>query len=500
MRELFEALHHRAGVSGNNTAFDDGKSRLAYAPLACRVAGAAEELQEITPSPRVIGLLGGNSLDWVVGQLAAWHAGKVVVPLPPFFSAPQLRHVVRDAGISHVLCTSDAVETARLLGVPFTPVSERRASFIPLSEPGGSQIIYTSGSTGQPKGVLLAGGQMTWSAGALTRASGALADDIYLSVMPLALLLETICAVMAPLLVGAPVRIESSLADKFGEADVRAISEIVEVNRPTHMVLVPHLLAAWVAQLSDTSAKAPNSLRFVAVGGAALPSALAQKAWDLGIPVFEGYGLTECGSVVALNRPCDRRPGTAGKPLPGLDVRIEKNEIVVRGPPVMDRYLHGSSTQGIWRTGDIGEIDADGFLIVRGRCDNLLVSPMGRNISPEWIESLLVADPRIAYCVVTYAGGPNLKAVLVPTAQGEKWFGRAAAKEIRAQIAECCRDAPAYAIPRAYFVVRAGELVRLGLLTGNGRIRRRALLEEYAGVLGRSDTDPTSLVLKSLEQ
>ncbi len=138
----------------NKTAFDDGKTRLAYSPLAGRVAGAAEELQAITPSPRVIGLLGGNSVDWVVGQLAAWYAGKVVVPLPPFFSVPQLRHVVQDAGISHVLCTSDMVGMARLLGVPFTPVSERQASFVPLSESGGSQIIYTSGSTGQPKGVL----------------------------------------------------------------------------------------------------------------------------------------------------------------------------------------------------------------------------------------------------------------------------------------------------------------------------------------------------------
>ncbi|MFZ0692938.1 MAG: AMP-binding protein, partial [Alphaproteobacteria bacterium] len=446
------------------------------------------------------GLLGGNSLDWVVGQLAAWHAGKVVVPLPPFFSAPQLRHVVQDSGISHVLCASDAVETARLLGVPFTPVSERRASFVPLSEPGGSQIIYTSGSTGQPKGVLLAGGQMIWSAGQLTRASGALADDSYLSVMPLALLLETICAVIAPLFVGASVRIESSLAKKFGETDVRTISEIVAANRPTCMVLVPHLLAAWVAQLHGASAKAPNSLRFVAVGGAAVPTALAQSARDLGIPVFEGYGLTECGSVVALNRPGDRRPGTAGKPLPGLDVRIENHEIVVRGPPVMDRYLHGSSTQGTWRTGDVGQIDADGFLTVQGRIDNLLVSPMGRNISPEWIESLIVTDPRIAFCVVTYAGGPNLKAILVPTAQGEKWFERAAVEEIGTLVAACCRDAPAYATPRAFCVVRAIELVRLGLLTGNNRIRRKALLEEYASELGSSGKASTSVVLKSIGQ
>ncbi len=92
---------------------------------------------------------------------------------------------------------------------------------------------------------------------------------------------------------------------------------------------------------------------------------------------------------------------------------------------------------------------------VRGRTDNLLVTPMGRNISPEWIESLLLADPRVAYCIVTYIEGPYLSAILVPTPQGERWFERASAEEITALIAGCCCDAPAYAIPRRYFVVRA---------------------------------------------
>jgi long-subunit acyl-CoA synthetase (AMP-forming) len=225
---------------------------------------------------------------------------------------------------------------------------------------------------------------------------------------------------------------------------------------------------------------------------------VAQRAWDLGIPVYEGYGLSECGSVVALNRPGERRPGTVGKPLPGLDVRIEDREIVVRGPSVMEGYLHGPPTQAVWRTGDVGEIDADGVLTVLGRIDNLLVTPLGRNISPEWIESLLVGDPRVAHCIVTYGDGPHLEAILVPTDQGESWFERASAAQIGALIAASCRDAPAYAIPRRYSVVRAGELASLGFLTGSGRVRRRAMLDGYAGTLSFIDTASPPITPRSL--
>ncbi len=483
MRELFDALHHHAAAAGGTPAFDDGTTRLAYGQLARRVAGTAEELGTIVPSPAVIGLLGGNQVDWIVGLLAAWHAGKTVVPLPPFFRVSQLRHVVQDAGISHLLTTADMTGTARLLGVPVTTIGERQASFHPPRGTDGAQIIYTSGSTGHPKGVLLGGGQLLWSAEAMARAIAARAEDAYLSVLPLALLLETICAVMVPLLVGASVRLEPRFAAGFGTGAVPTIADIAAARRPSCMVLVPELLAQWVAQLSEAAARAPDSLRFVAVGGAAIPGALAQHAWEIGIPVHEGYGLSECGSVVALNRPGERRPGTVGKPLAGLDVRIEEGEIVVRGPSVMERYLHGAPARGVWRTGDAGEIDADGFLTVRGRLDNILVTPMGRNISPEWIESLLLADLRLGYCMVTQIEGPHLTAILVPKPQHQPWFERASSDEIVALVAERAREAPSYAVPRHVAVVAAGDLVRFGLLTGNGRLRRKAALEAWRAML-----------------
>ena len=130
---------------------------------------------------------------------------------------------------------------------------------------------------------------------------------------------------------------------------------------------------------------------------------------------------------------------------------------------------------------------------MRGRLDNLIVTPMGRNVSPEWIESLLATDSRIAHCVVTHVRGPHLTAILVPTARGEDWFRRASLEEIGALFAECCCDVPPYAVPRQFIVVTTAELDSIGLLTGNGRIRRRAILESCSVALGSHGVLPDDM-------
>ena len=127
------------------------------------------------------------------------------------------------------------------------------------------------------------------------------------------------------------------------------------------MVLVPELLRAWCASLMLSQERAPQSLRVVAVGGAKTPPEVIALAADLGLPAYEGYGLSECGSVVALNTPGAVRAGTVGRPLPGLDVKIIDGEITVAGPNVMSGYLGKELHKGRWATGDLGDIDEDGF-------------------------------------------------------------------------------------------------------------------------------------------
>jgi len=141
---------------------------------------------------------------------------------------------------------------------------------------------------------------------------------------------------------------------------------------------------------------------------------LAADAWEHGVPVHEGYGLSECCSVVSVNRPGARRAGTVGRPLAGIEATIENGEIVVSSPTVMNGYLDEPPASGSWRTGDLGHFDEQGFLIVTGRRDNIIVTAAGRNISPEWIEETIAADRRISRCVLVAERG-ELVAVVTPT-------------------------------------------------------------------------------------
>jgi long-subunit acyl-CoA synthetase (AMP-forming) len=306
----------------------------------------------------------------------------------------------------------------------------------------------------------------------LASAVGATERDSYLSVLPLPLLLEAICAVFIPMLVGGPVHFETRLAEAVGRGDIAGITAAMDAQKPSMCVLVPQLLRAWVGELMASGKRAPESLRFVAVGGAPVPAPVAEAAWGLGIPAHEGYGLSECCSVVSVNRAGDRRPGTVGRALDGLSVSIDAGEIVVDGPSVTDGYLGRGPAERPWRTGDLGAIDSDGFLTIHGRKDNLLVTAFGRNISPEWVETMLVGDSRVAFSAVTGHGEPHLTALLIPTSGGTSWFAKAGEADVLDLVSKCCSGAPDYAVPRAAIVVPLQEAVAGQLLSANGRIRR----------------------------
>jgi long-subunit acyl-CoA synthetase (AMP-forming) len=481
MAEFLRALHDGLRYRCDATAMSDDQGTLSRRDLAARVADMAAELSGL---PQVIGLLGGNGTDWAVAQLAAWVAGKIVVPLPNFFSRLQLEHILRDAGVDHVVATPEAAALAASLGTGVTPVSKRRLSEIPVRSPGAGMIVYTSGSSGQPKGVRLGIEQISWQASALGAAIGATAKDRNLSVLPLALLLETITAICVPVLAGARTHFASAVAEGIGIGRPVDLAAAFERAQPTTAVLVPQLLSAWVAQLAAGDKRAPDSLRFVAVGGARISATLTERAWELGIPVHEGYGLTECCSVVTLNRPGRRKAATMGEPLPGLDVYIEDGEVVVSGPSVMDRYLHGEPAARSWRTGDLGSLDEDGFLSVAGRKDTLLVTSSGRNVSPEWIEAMLISDSRVAAAVVLGHGMDQLNALLVPSALGEAWLTESPRAHILMWLEQVCRDAPPYAVPRNFVVCPAAQAKQMYLLnTSNGRIVRSAALRAYPALM-----------------
>ena len=143
--------------------------------------------------------------------------------------------------------------------------------------------------------------------------------------------------------------------------------------------------------------------RYIVSGGAALDPALGEAWRELGVDVLQGYGTTECSPAVAFNRLDKNRLGSVGVPLPGVEVRIaDDGEVVVRGPNVFKGYWENEEAtravldaEGWYHTGDLGEIDADGFLWLRGRKKDMIVLADGLKVYPEDIEEVLAADPRV---------------------------------------------------------------------------------------------------------
>lgn len=457
---MLAALGQQAQKRPGVAAISDPRCTLNYASLAGHVAARAINFADL---PQTVGLLAPNSVEWVIADLALALAGKTLVPLPTFFSAGQLHHIVRDAAVGHILCAPQtqamAQTAAEALDLPITILND---TFDTAPFPDdlsaadhAKRIIYTSGTTGAPKGVRIGSKQITASARGLLNACGATPSDHYLSVLPFSLLLEQIAAICLPLLAGAKVTIDPFAAGAAVQGDPKPLIAAFAVTRPTASVLVPGLLGAWVQGLTATHMLAPDTLRFVAVGGAPVPAPLADSAWALGIPVHEGYGLSECCSVVSVNRPGARIPGTTGQVLNGLTVAIEDGEIIVHGPTVMDGYLGGDNLSShSWRTGDLGEFTPEGALRVLGRKDRLIVTPQGRNINPEWIETLAQGAPGVMDAKLALLGGKELVLDITPAPHAKNTLEQ---NTLEQAIWQALSTAPEYAQPARITINGAGS-------------------------------------------
>lgn len=452
---VFEALSEHARATPNRIALCDGQRRISYATLAAFLIRSADAL---AGPAKVVGIACRDPLDAALTDLALTYHGHTAVHLPPFFSEAQIAHVLVAASIEGVIGAD--LPRVGALSLPAPEACFFDETTLLSAKSGARRIIFTSGSSGQPKGVVIAERQMAATLNGLQRAITPSPADFHLSLLPMAQLLEQIAGLYLPLLVGAQVRFCAAALPALFGGEIAPLLDAFEEAQPTTTILVPALLSRLVTAFEASGKKAPISLRFVAVGGAGSAPGLLAKALSLGLPVYEGYGLSECCSVVAMNRPGDMRPGTVGHCLEGIELRIEDGEIVISGPTVMEGYLGQAPVKGQWHTGDLGRIE-DGRLIVEGRKDWLIVTPEGRNISPEWVEACLGADPRI----------PAAGLYLAPDGQLEIIAALAAGVD-RDQIATLFSGLPDYARPaRVIFVPATIE----GLLKPGGGIDRSQL-------------------------
>jgi len=243
------------------------------------------------------------------------------------------------------------------------------------------------------------------------------------------------------------------------------VHKVLKTTEANSVILVPEILRTLMAQVA-VHGPLPH-LKFIAVGGSKVDPALVQQARAMGLPVYEGYGLSECASVVSLNTQKDDKLGSVGKLLPHIKARIIDGEIQIKDPGFLG-YI-GEAAPHVFNTGDLGQLDDDGFLSVTGRKKNVLITSYGRNVSPEWVEAVLLAQPSIAQVIVYGDAQPGLSAFVVPASSDAN---------IEAAILASNKALPDYAQVKDFQIVPPFT-VQNGTLTGTGRPRRDQILTLY---------------------
>ena len=427
-----------------------------------------------------IGLLAGSGIDWVIVDLACQFAGLCLVPVPTFFSDQQIEYVLDSAAVD--LLIVDAANVQRINGRA-EPVAGLAGYYqvalqpqsVPQMPPGTTKITFTSGSTGAPKGVCLSFEQCLAVAQSLAEALP-VTRPRHLAVLPLSTLLENIGGVYLPLLLGGTAILPSSQA--LGTAgssgiDPTVFLAAVQAWQPGTMTLVPQLLALFDAAIAK-GWRPPSTLEFVAVGGGRVAPSIVARVRSGGMPVYEGYGLSECASVVSLNTPSADRSGTSGRVLSHVTVSDKAGELVVSGNAFLG-YLNQPDSWGIDEvaTGDLGHVDSDGYVWIEGRSKNVLISSFGRNISPEWVESELLASGLLQQALVLGDGRPYCTALI--------WSAnrRLTNQQLQTELDGVNRVLPDYAQVRDFQLMPEPMTLLNGLLTENGRPRRARIEQCY---------------------
>jgi long-subunit acyl-CoA synthetase (AMP-forming) len=490
---LLEAILKQADAYPQKQAIEGKSYSLSYAELLEQVRDVADWLDQY--EQEVIGLLLENSPAWVVIDLAVQMAGKVVVPLPHFFSDEQLKHVIDDASIGLLLTDNSerlkafakgSFESSEIVSKPDLIQAESislyqnhtlMARSADLSDVG--KITYTSGTTGEPKGVCLSNESIFEVTEALKVRTGASADDCHLCLTPLSTLLENSAGIYVPLLAGGKVVVlpssEVGLKGASG-LDVKQLLAALNGYHASSAILIPQMLLAMVTAI-EKGLPRPDKLRFLAVGGAPVSENLLARAAVCGLPVFQGYGLSECASVVAVNSPIENRLGSVGKPLPHLQIRFSKEgEILLKGS-LFKGYLGSAEIERevFWPTGDIGYEDEAGYLWVTGRKKSLFITSYGRNVSPEWLESEFSAHPAIQQIVVFGEGRAWNCAVIV-----SQLLATVAGRSEIDQIIETINARlPDYARIKRWLPAKAPFSLENGQWTGTARPRRVQIFEAH---------------------
>lgn len=391
-----------------------------------------------------IGIVMQNSADWVIADLACLLYGITVLPLPLGFSRYQAEFLANqcDAFLIDERGRQVLTEkwqqsiTSNVIIVPEI-TSQQNNTHIAIQPPPTispewiCKIIHTSGTTSRPKGVRQSLGGIDTVLGSLLQRVPSKHHKTYLSVVPLSLLIEQVTAIYLPLLSEGTIHFLEPELPLIGERNCK-LEDIVHRLKyvgATAVTVPPIMLDVFLstATKNEELKKYLQGNIVITVGGAPVSVEKIKALRKLNIYVYEGYGLSENGSVVSVGTADVNRIGSVGKPLPHVTVRINQDNIIeikssslFFGYSEIDPSACSISPDGWLNTGDIGYINDEGYLYVTGRVKNVLCLPNGRNVSPEQIEISFRDQLGVEQAVLFLSHNHRLTAFLVTNSLFEK--------------------------------------------------------------------------------
>lgn len=427
---LLEPLFANAAKQPNELAIIDDRGQYTYQQLAAMSAGLGIYLAAQTKKPNV-GILLPAGAGFVASFYGTLLAGKSVVPINFLLGDREINHVIADSGIDTVITIpllAGRLQDARLnvidiTALPPTPPAAIAPKFPARNPDDMAVLMYTSGTSGLPKGVILTYSNLQSDVDAAIESAALKHQHRFLGVIPLFHSFGMTAMMLAPLQLGALV---VYLARFSPVGTLKAIRE----HNISLMFGVPSMYAA-IMHLKNAAREDFKSVYAAISGGEPLPKPLYEAFLArFGVPICEGFGLTETSPVVTLNVPHDHREGSVGKAVPGAIIKIvddngnalpneKTGEIWLKGPMIMKGYYNlpnetAAALTGdhFFKTGDLGHIDADGFLHITGRKKEMIIIS-GEKAYPREIEDVLLRHPAVADAAVLGKKDPSRGEVVV---------------------------------------------------------------------------------------
>ena len=406
-------------------------------------------------------------------------------------------------------------------------------------------IIYTSGTTGEPKGAMLTHSNVLSNVDACLRIVDLGPTDTALSFLPLCHIFERMGGFYAMLRAGATIayaRSLDSVAVDVTEVKPTVITGVPRFYEKVHARVLENVaarspfeqrlfrwglaqglrrararfegravndLAVWLADylvMRKVRERMGGRLRLCISGGAALAGDTMEFFFAIGIPVLEGYGLTETSPVICLNRPGEERPGSVGPAVPGVEIAIgDDGEILTRGPHVMRGYYHDDAAtrlalrDGWFHTGDVGRIDDAGRLYITDRLKDLLVLAGGKKVAPQPIEARIKQSPLVAEAVLLGDKRPFVVGLLAPNVatleavgreRGWTWRTReqlVALPEVRrlfeAEVSGINATLAPFETIKRFAILDEDLTQENGTLTATLKVKRRVVAERFAPLI-----------------